>query len=164
MTLQESRDAVEHFKKEYTALRAKHKTLPAIEEFEDEFGVFEHLGRERLYPNNTLRYCRWAMMQAIGGWMGYLHGFLIPNQQSATSMEEYNFLDEKEKRKIVDILNWNMYRSREMNEIQLNEDDEKTAAFLVVVVKEWREHKKVLDAVVKKAKLGWKERCKSQSQ
>jgi hypothetical protein len=159
MTLTESREAIAHFTQEYEKLRAKHRALPSADKFNEEFDIFEHISRERLFPHNILRYCRWAMMQAINAWMGYLHGFLIPNPQSAASMEEYNFLDDAEKRKVVDVLNWHMYRTRELNELQLYEDDGRTAAFIITVFKEWRTHKEFLAEILSKTKDAWKERC-----
>lgn len=160
MTLEESQEAVAHFTKEYAALKAHAPSLPSLEEMDGEFDLLEYIGREHLFPRNAIRYCRWAMMQALGSWMGYLHGFVIPNPQNAPSMEEYNFLDDNERQKVIDILNWHMYRTRELNMLQLNEDDKKTAAFIIGVFKEWQKHKIFLQAVLEKTTKAWKERSK----
>jgi hypothetical protein len=158
MTLAESQEAIAHFKSEYAKLRKEYPDLPAYEQFTEEIDALEFISRSKLFPVSTLRFCRWHMMESVGSWMGYLHGFILPNQQNAASMEEYNYLSDADKREVVKILNWNMFRVREANLLQLNEDDEKTAIFISEFFKEWLERKKIVSKLVEKTMVEWKKK------
>jgi hypothetical protein len=156
MTLAESKEAIEHFKAEYSKI--KHKGFPALDDFNGEFDVFEHIGRDKLFPQSVLRYCRWAMLQSTGSWMMYLHGFILPNPQQAPSMEEYNFVSDDERNQIIKIINWHMYRTRDANLLQLNEDDKQTAVFVTEFFHEWIAHKQKVQQILEKSKVEWKKR------
>jgi hypothetical protein len=160
MTLQESRAAMLHFSENYTKAREQHPQLPPLEELDSEFDTLELVGREKIFPRSVLRYARWQMMQGVNAWAGYLHGFILPNPQNAASMEEYNFLTDKDKQVLVDTLNWIMYRNREMNLIQLNEDDGKSVDFITETLAEWKERKGTIQKLLERNRDAWKAKLK----
>jgi hypothetical protein len=156
MTYLEVQGAITFFNEQYAKAKQQHPALPTPEEFDAEWNSLEFVGKEQFYPSSIVRFLRWHMMQGINSWAGYLHGFILPNQQNAASMEEYNYLNDKEKKQIVDILNWIMYRNRQMNLLQLHEDDDKSAQFVVDTFKEWKHQKPVIKAILEKNMDAWK--------
>ena len=158
MSLQESQEAAAHFTKEYADFKKTYPGLPTLEQLDGQLDILEYAGREKVFPRNALRLVRWQLMNGINSWMGYLHNFILPNPQSAASMEEYDHFTDAEKQEMIKILNWSMYRNREMNLLQLNEEDDKTAVFVTTVFKEWLGHKKVIERVLEKNMASWKGR------
>jgi len=152
----EPHKAIEHFREAYERACDTHKQLPPLDDFDHEFDVFEAIGRERHFPQNAARYARWHMLRTINNWGGFLHEFILPNQQSAVSMEEYNYFDEKEKQEVIAIMNWLMYRNRTAGLLQIDEDDTKNAQFIADVWKEWHARKPQLRALMKKSADIWK--------
>lgn len=156
MTYLEAQAAMTFFNEQYIVAKQRYPHLPSAEEFDAEWSALEFVAKEQVYPQNIVRFLRWHMMNGINSWAGYLHGFILPNQQSAASMEEYNYLNEKEKKQIVDVLNWIMYRNRQMNLLQLNENDVLSATFIVDTFKEWKHHKKTIQVMLEKNMAAWK--------
>lgn len=155
----ESEEAVESFRKNYTSAQKKHPSLPDLEQLDGEWDVLEGVSRHRHFPLNVVRFTRWYMIQAINGWASYLHEFILPNQQNAVSMEEYNYLTEEEKKGVVEVLNWIMYRNRSANVLQLDENDEKSAELIGKIWAEWGEkHKPTLREIIRKNTDVWKQK------
>lgn len=153
-----SQDAVRHFTQEYERAREQFSELPTIEVLDKNTDILEVISRNRHFPRNVIRYTRWHLMQVVNGWAGYLHEFILPNQQSAVSLEEYNYFDDREKEGIIQLLNWIMYRSRESHRLQLDENDEATAAFIVSVWGEWIDKKPLLKKVIDKNIEVWQKK------
>lgn len=158
MSYQETIQSREYFVNEYFKAREKYPQLPLLEEIDAEWDIIEIVSRHRWYPRNVVRFTRHHMMEGINSWAGYLHNFILPNSQNAASMEEYNYLTEKERESIISILNWIMYRNREMNLLQLNEHDEQSVAFIVETYREWTAHKALVQKILEKNTGAWKKK------
>jgi len=156
MSLQETQESVDYFIREYATLKERYSRLPSVDELDQELNILEVVGRTRLFPRHVVRFVRWQMMEVVNAWAGYLHGFILPNPQNAASMEEYNHFTDKEKQTIIEMLNWIMYSTREMNLLQLDEDDDRTAQFIITAFSEWKERKKILRSVIDKNTASWK--------
>jgi hypothetical protein len=156
MTYLEVQGAITFFNEQYAKAKKQYPNLPEADDFDEEWNSREFVGKEQFYPQIVVRFLRWHMMQGINSWAGYLHGFILPNPQNAASMEEYNYLNEKEKKQIVDVLNWIMYRNRQMNLLQLNENDDESAEFVVETFKEWKIHKLHIQSILEKNMAAWK--------
>jgi urease accessory protein UreF len=154
----EGQEAVDAFTHAYAAVREKHRALPTLDAVDKEWDILEMLCRDRHTPRNALMYVRWHMMRAINGWASYLHEFILPNPHNAVSLEEYDYFDDKEKEDIVAVLYWIMYRNRCANALQLDEDDAKTATFVIEVWKEWHERKQLLRSIIAKNMNVWREK------
>jgi hypothetical protein len=159
MTLAESTEAITYFQQQYEKART-HYALPTLHEWDQEFDSLEFVSRQKVFSRSIVRFLRWHMMEVINGWAGYLHGFILPNPQNAAAMEEYNYLDDKEKQTIVEILNWIMYRNRGMNMLQLNENDDGSAAFVIETYREWLAHKAIVNKLLEKNMNAWKNKIK----
>jgi hypothetical protein len=160
MSYEEVIQSREYFATEYLKAKEAYPSLPTLDEIDAEWDILEAVSRSKLFPRAVVRYTRYHMMEGVNSWAGYLHNFILPNPQNAAAMEEYNYLSEKEKHEIIDTLNWIMYRNREMNLLQLNEDDERTVVFIVETFKEWQQHKKHIKSILEKNTSAWKAKLK----
>ena len=152
-------EAQEHFTAEYAKAVAKYQGLPSLEVLDKEFDIVEVIGREKHFPRNALRYTRWFLSRFLDGWVGYLHQFILPNQYSAISMEEYNHFSEKEKEGIISLMNWLMYQQRYANTIQLDENDDETAKFITQLFAGWLERKHFFKTILEKNRDVWQKKA-----
>jgi hypothetical protein len=157
--MREHLEAVEQFTALYARARQAHPALPALEELDAEWDILETVSREKHFPRNAEMYARWYVLRAVNSWAGYLHEFILPTPHNAVALEEYNYFDDKEKERIIGVLNWIMYCNREANLLQLDEDDAKTAEFIARVLVQWRERKPVLRETLTKNTAIWREKA-----
>ena len=138
--------------------REKYPDLPELNEIDYEWDILDSVGREGVFPKRVVRYTRWFIIRAINSWAGYLHEFILPNQQNAVSMEEFNYFTDEQKQEVVGILNWIMYRLRCVNAVQLAEDDDASAKLTAQMYTEWKEKKQLLRKVVDLNAQVWKKK------
>ncbi len=162
--MQEHLEAVEEFTARYAKARATHRILPELAQVDAEWEILETVSRERHFPRNAVTYTRSHALRAINSWAGYLHEFILPTPHNAVALEEYNYFDDKEKERIVTVLNWIMYCNREANLLQLDEDDAKSAAFVARILSEWGERKPLLRELLTKNTAIWREKATGRQQ
>jgi len=156
MALADAQLAVETFSRSYEELLKRHQKLPTLAELDHTTDILEYISRHRTAPRNMARFVRGHLLETINAWMGYLHWFVLPNQQNAVSMEEYGFVTDQERQKVIKVLNWNMYRNRDANLLQISEDDDRTVDFIISVFAEWKIHKETIVYVLDKSRATWK--------
>jgi hypothetical protein len=153
------KQAIESFTAQYNTAKGVYLTLPDLKDLDFEFEILEMVGRECHFPQDAVKYTRWYIMRAITSWLGFLHEFILPNQHSAVSMEEYDYFDEKEKKGIIAFMNWVMYRQRCVNLVQLEENDKESAELIAQILTEWKEKKPFLKTLMKKNVDVWQKKA-----
>ncbi|MBI2499031.1 hypothetical protein HYV88_02205 [Candidatus Woesearchaeota archaeon] len=147
-------------KNQYAVLSKKYK-LPSWKELDNEFELLYFTSLVEI--SHVLRFIRRRINDRVSMFIHNLQGFLQPNPGSPISLEEANFLDEEEKKKVAVILRELMNLERRNSLLDLNFDEKKDAEFINDAVKRWFELKKDISKIINKVKKGWESKVKEYS-
>lgn len=148
-----------NIKEEYERFVKKYN-LPSYEKLDNEF--------ELLYFTNIieishlLRFVRRRINDRIAAFTALLHGFLQPNPGSLINLEEANFLNEDEKKKVLVLIKELMDLERKNSLLDINFDEKKDAEFIKEAVNKWFELKKEIFKILNKVKNGWEAKVKEE--
>ncbi|HJN56565.1 MAG TPA: hypothetical protein QGI22_01220 [Candidatus Woesearchaeota archaeon] len=134
---------------EYNNLSKKY-SLPAFKEIDKEFEI-SSLEDTSFLLRNTLR----KISEKLEFYTNMLNDLLQPDTSSLSSMHEISFFTEEEKNDIYQIFKQLMRLNRNITELILEADEDKTAQFLNSFFTEWLEIKKVLISCTNKMKKSW---------
>ncbi|MAH32854.1 hypothetical protein CL615_00505 [archaeon] len=134
---------------EYNNLSKKY-SLPAFKEIDKEFEI-SSLEDTSFLLRNTLR----KISEKLEFYTNMLNDLLQPDTSSLSSMHEISFFTEEEKNDIYQIFKQLMKLNRNITELILEADEDKTAQFLNSFFTEWLEIKKVLISCTNKMKKSW---------
>ena len=140
---------------EYVRLQKKY-SLPSLNVLDDDFEIVNIIADHKFVPNHMLSVVRRRMAEACFSWINYLHMFIVPNQQSAINLEEFNIFSDDEKKAFSKIIDRLMYYSRLSLSLELTKDEAADADFIKSLFAEWPEIKKALSPVVQKNISHWK--------
>ncbi len=144
-------------KTKYEGLKKKYN-LPSYEDICNEFEINDVLKKLGFMPAYFLRFLRRTAVDKLYSWVNYLHVFILPNQQSAVLMNEYQNFDEKKREEIIDYATQIMIISRKSVELELEKDEKEDAKLLKEAYDKLQELKPKLLEIAKENVKIWKEK------
>lgn len=146
----------DEFKKNYLELKKTFPDLPSFEELDDEYELTNYVAEKKLTGKFVDRTIRRTITYNLNSHIGHLHGFIMPTQHSAISVEESNFFSEEEKEEIIQIITKLMIYLRESFECELKKDLELNVKFIIKAHKNWLKIKEEIIKIIPKLVDGWK--------
>ncbi|MBI5390871.1 hypothetical protein HZB02_05230 [Candidatus Woesearchaeota archaeon] len=150
-------EPLEQFKIEYAKL-AKKYGLPSFEEINADIFLQDFLNEKKFVPQSTLGFVRGRMVDMLGSWVNYLHNFIMPSQQSAIWMKEYQALTDDDRTQISAMIQEMMILQRESVVLGLEKDETADADFIKRSFVLWKMNKKKLLLLAKKSLENWKKK------
>lgn len=140
-------------REEYDALAKKYK-LPIYDELDENFELL-YVGpvTEIKYP---LRFIRRRINDKLAFFCSLLQGLLQPNPGSLVNMQESEFLEKEEHKKIMKLLREFMFIERQSLLLDINPNEKDDAGFIKDTFKEWNSIKKEVEKIFVKIKDTWK--------
>ena len=145
----------DEFKKSYQELKTKFPDLPSFEELDDEYEITNYVIEKKLTGKFVDRNIRRTITYNLNSHIGHLHGFIMPTQHSAISVEESNFFNEEEKEEIIKIITKLMVYLRESFECELKKDLDLNIKFIIKAHKNWLLIKQEIIKIIPKLIQGW---------
>ena len=143
--------------KEYNGLKTKYPNLPKFEFLDKEFEISDMLTERNELPSRMIQTIRRRIVDIIGGWINYLHNFLLPNQQSMILVHEAENISQEERDHITTLVNQLMFMSRESAHLELTRSDNDDAEFIASHVEKWLIIKKDILSITEKNIAIWTE-------
>ena len=144
--------------KEIYAEKAKKYKLPSFKEINEDFFLQDFLNDRKFIPQQPLGFVRARIVETFGSWINFLHGFIMPNPQSAILMKDFECTNDDEKKEIIEMIQDMMISQRETIIVGLEKDEKKDAEFIKKYFKFWHKTKPGLIKVTKKSLDNWKKR------
>lgn len=140
--------------KEYETLKKKYPKLP---EFKEINVMFELSIFEPRIANNSLfaRYLRKVCASYIENLCGFFTNFLHPNPNFLIGIQESKFLDDKDRKKLSEVVRENMTLLRWASSSTLMYKEEKEIEAIVKFHEQMKKNKETLKDVFSKLRDGW---------
>lgn len=145
----------EVIEKQLQKLQQTYSELPEIILLDKETECIDLLTERKAEASLPLTIIRRRFVDVVGGWISYLHSFLLPNQQSMILVHEAENFSEEEKAEILMILNQLMFISRVSAKLELERSPAADAHFLGEYFPKWLEIKAKILAITKKNVAIW---------
>lgn len=131
--------------------------LPDFEQLDDRFEITDHTANNGFVPKHFLRYLRRRIVNVMDGWVNYLHGIVLPGEQSMILYEEANHFTQEEKDEAFALIKRVMRLGRKNVLLETLLDEEEDAAFIQHANKEWESIREDLKPFVEKSRSVWEE-------
>ncbi len=144
-------------KEKYAKVKKEYPILPELDDLDQEIELIDFLLERRELPIHFLAATRRRFVDVVGGWINYLHNFLLPNQQSMILIHESGSFSDKEKEEVTILINQLMFMSRVSAKLELQKEEESDAKFIAKYLNKWLEMKSKILSITEKNISIWKE-------
>ena len=147
-------------KSAYDSYLQKFPELPDLDSLDREIEWVDAVIERDEIPRQFLDFIRRKFIDTLGGWINYLHNFLLPNQQSMILVHESGNFSEEEKEHITVLLNKIMLASRISANLELQKDEKANAEFIGKYFSKWLSIKEEIITITSRNVIIWKEAIK----
>jgi hypothetical protein len=151
-------DLLKKFEMHFESMKKELKFKATLKELDEIFFVNDFIHKEGFVSTNLSRQLARRIVELYISWAQYLHGLLIMNPNSLTSIAESQAFTEKEKEEHGKLFDRLMVISTEHTYIGLTKDKKREAAFFDSAVSLWKEISPQLIEIMKKVGKQWDER------
>ncbi len=135
--------SLDDFAARYHTLQERYN-LPTLDELNFEFEIKDIIVEKKAGASFPLRYVRRIMINVLSSWTNHLHGYLMPNPQSAIHVHESKQFTDDDKERINQLITKIMLFNRLSTKLDLTHDEKKDADFIKSVYTEWIDIKKFI--------------------
>ena len=132
-------ELMQRLDKEFEAMRNDLKIKSSFEELDKVFFLRDYFLKEGYISVKLSRAVCRRIVDFYMGWVGYLHGVILPNPSSMINVTEHNMFDDKEKDDILNLMNTILAHSSRNTLIGLIMDRKDEAKFIDESLRLWKE-------------------------
>ena len=152
---------LKQFEKEFELTKKALKFTVTFKELDEIFFLQDYIQKEGFVSTNLSRQLSRRVVELYVSWAQYLHGILVANPGSLTSITESQAFSDEERHHIDRLFDKLMIISTEHNIIGLTKDKKREAAFFDRAVSLWNEISPKLTEIMNKVSEQWEERSHS---
>jgi hypothetical protein len=152
-------ELIQQYERDFETLKKELKFKSTMQEVEDIFFVKDLILEKGYVSPNLARQISHRINDLFSGWIGYIHGLIVPNPGSMINMNEAGLFDEAEKAKLVDLMNSLMAFSTSNGPLGITKDKKLQAEFIDNGVALWNKHKQEFLDIAQRINGEWARRA-----